>query len=102
MTENTLHKIEKTMQSLDGMERAKANPFLYGKIMHRLRNGNFEPVYNQQVVLRYALVVLLLTMVNVVSIYRWQRTSQNMRANNEIREIVDTYFIPSETDSFGE
>ena len=36
-------KIEETLNSLSGMKRAEANPFLYDKVMHRMAQAGTQP-----------------------------------------------------------
>lgn len=71
-TENkTEEQINLTMQSIEGMQRAKANPFLYEKVMSRLNQQPVQtniPGWNYNTGIKYALVMLIFIVLNVATI----------------------------------
>jgi hypothetical protein len=75
MEQNRINKlVEETMDSLEGMARAKSNPFLYTRVEARLRQG--KSVWEQLTayVSRPAVALAMLCMVilsNAVVMY-WQ------------------------------
>ena len=94
MNKNIEHKIEKTLQSIEGMEHAKVNPFLFGKIMSRMQTKRVEPIYNGKVVLRYAFLLLLLGGINFFTVYRSEKkTKEKLVAE----AFASEYFITSKT-----
>jgi hypothetical protein len=69
MKTNNEHKIEKALHSAEGMQRAEASPFLYGKIMARLKQHLPEPVYyTAGVMVRIALAALVIGLFNSVTV----------------------------------
>lgn len=63
------YKIKQALDSTDGMMRAEAPPFLYGKITERLKQVLPEPVYyTTRAVVRLALAMLLITALNAVTL----------------------------------
>lgn len=57
-------EIEKTLNSLDGMDRAEVNPFLYTKIANRLdEQETSESRFNFKVAIAVVIVCLLINLV---------------------------------------
>jgi len=73
MKKDINHIVEKTLESFDGMEQAKANPFLYGKIISRMQEVNDESaiVYRKKLVLRYAIMILLAVSLNAATVFSY-------------------------------
>ena len=76
---STEEEITLTMQSTEGMQRAKANPFLYEKVMARINTQinsqsntqnipSEEPGWNFTLNIKYALVIIAFIILNVVTI----------------------------------
>ena len=67
-------EIEEVLSSLKGIERAEANPFLYEKVMLRLKKN--EPVTNSDMSVKivFATIALLIA-VNAFTIYKTQTNS---------------------------
>jgi hypothetical protein len=63
-------QIDKTLNSLDGLQRVPASPFLYQKIRLRLSIQLEAQRVNPKLAWRLAAACLLLLMVNVVSLIR--------------------------------
>jgi hypothetical protein len=67
---NTEHdEPEDTLRSLDGIQRAKANPFLYGKVMHRIHRMEAEAGYTGKVIFRFALAAAMIVLLNAAGMY---------------------------------
>ena len=65
---NDLHKkIEDTLNSLDHIHPAEANPFLFSKILHRTRNKQ-QSVLPQQWGWRLTVVMAIVVLLNVFTI----------------------------------
>jgi len=63
--------IEKTLESLDGITKAKANPFLATRIMSRMNNRN-EARFVQPATLRISFLIgLLLIGINFFSLLHY-------------------------------
>ncbi len=92
MTKN--NKIEETIQSIEGLKRADANPFLYAKIMQRLKEQTtVKKVHSPSKVfiLRFALILIFAILVNVYTFISYsdnnfvsdksvQTTNQNLQS----------------------
>jgi len=66
-------QIDKTLNSLDGIRRAPANPFLYQKIRQKLDNSRAEIRVSPAVAWRMVAACLLLAVLNVISWGRWNK-----------------------------
>jgi hypothetical protein len=74
---------ENTLQSLDGISRAEANPFLYTKITGRLgESGRTEKRFNYKLALG---VLILFTAVNIGSYIYVQKESNTAETSREYR-----------------
>ncbi len=94
MNKNIEHNVNKTLQSLDGIERATSNPFLYGKVMSRMQAKKTEYIYNGKVVFRFALVVVVLAGFNFYTI----STKEKREKEKMISEaFANEYFNNSKT-----
>ena len=83
-TENkTEEQINLTMQSIVGMQRAKANPFLYEKVMSRLNQQPVQtniPGWNYNTGIKYALVMLIFIVLNVATILQLTSETTTVKA----------------------
>lgn len=62
-------QINLTMKSTEGMQRAKANPFLYEKIMSKINQPSSDiPGWNYNTGIKYALIMLLFIALNIATI----------------------------------
>lgn len=70
-------QINLTLQSVEGLHRAKANPFLYEKVMARINQPSAQniPGWNYKAGVRYALIMLLFLVLNIATIL--QMSSEN-------------------------
>ncbi|MBS1515317.1 MAG: hypothetical protein JSS63_09810 [Bacteroidetes bacterium] len=68
--ENIEENINITMDSLQGMQRAKANPFLYEKVMTRINTQTHSeaPEWDYGKSVKYALAMLLFLALNIATI----------------------------------
>lgn len=72
--------VEETLESLDGMDRAKANPFLFTRVEARLKHGRSGWERLTAYVSRPAFALAMLCMVifsNAVVMY-WQSAKEEM------------------------
>ncbi|MBN8570476.1 MAG: hypothetical protein J0M18_12670 [Ignavibacteria bacterium] len=79
----TEEQINLTLQSTEGMHRAKANPFLYEKVMSRLNQKPVQtniPGWNYNTGIKYALVMLIFILLNVATILQisYETTTVNI------------------------
>jgi hypothetical protein len=85
------NRTEKAMSSIEGLMRAEASPFLYGKIMEQLRQVPAPVYYTGRVILRFAMAILLLATLNAAII----RTFHRPVAGNEeqlMQGLAQEYF----------
>ena len=81
-------KIEDTLSSLDGMQRAEANPFLYGKIRNRLEGVRyFVP---KKLAWKMVIALAIVTMINIVSILHF---TSNRKESNGAELVAKDYSI---------
>ncbi len=77
---NIEEEIQKTLHSLDGLERAKANPFLYAKIRHRLAEAQTPLGIRLPVSLQLGMLTLVLVLNFWTIASNWQKSQSS--ANN--------------------
>ncbi len=88
--ENIEEKVNLTLQSVEGMQRAKANPFLYEKVMNRLNSQiNMQntpsevPGWSYSKGIKYALVMLLFIALNIATILQISRDTTTVKVINQ-------------------
>lgn len=86
--------IERTLQSLEGMQRAEASPFLFGRIMDKLKQELPEPVYyGTKMLVRFALTILVIGAVNAVSVrIAKNQTLPAVDENTQLQQAAQEYF----------
>ncbi|MES2689506.1 MAG: hypothetical protein V4658_03840 [Bacteroidota bacterium] len=85
------HKISKAFESIDGIQRAEASPFLYGKIITRIRENIPAPVYyTGSVLIRFAMAMLLVAALNAATVGILKRPAANDDA--QLRQLAKEYF----------
>lgn len=92
--------IDKSLQSIDGIKRAEASPFLYAKIIHLLKSKMPAPVYYSGVWLaRLTFAVVLIISINTFTV--WVVTHKTTPAINEhveLQKMAIEYFGNDELD----
>ena len=63
--EELQHKIEETIQSIDGIKRAEANPFLYTRVMEKLNSAPAASFIKKWVLWPVSAAIVLMIVVNV-------------------------------------
>lgn len=91
---NQPEHINRTLQSVEGMQRATASPFLFGKIMDKLKQELPEPVYyGTKMVVRFALTVLVIGALNAASVrIAKNQVSPAVDENTLIQKAAQEYF----------
>lgn len=91
MRSATPHRIKKAMESTNGMNRAEASPFLYGKIMTRIRESIPPPVYyTGRVIIRFAMAMLLVAALNAATVGILKKPASTDDA--QLQQIAKEYF----------
>ena len=98
---NIQQLVDETLNSLDAVERAEANPFLYTKIEQRLKN-RYEPSgsYQRKLMPVLAVALVLFISVNVVSYFKVSTTdvsSTSKSASSGIENFANEYNLSEET-----
>jgi hypothetical protein len=78
--------IERTMESLDNLPQAEANPYLFEKVMNRMQRSEKESLLSKKLLLRLSFVLALLVLLNIISVKKYHSgRSENDRssADNE-------------------
>lgn len=60
--------VDETLNSLDGMQRAAANPFLYTRIEQKIK-GRYSMVYHRKLMPVLAVALVLFISLNVLSYF---------------------------------
>ncbi|MER3471468.1 MAG: hypothetical protein C4330_09060 [Chitinophagaceae bacterium] len=86
--------IEQILNSLDGMQRAEANPFLFQKIKNRMQQKD-EPIISLQMGWRLALALATVIALNMFTFQHFKNEHNSNRAsviNSEYSiSLPDTY-----------
>jgi len=92
---NTEYEIELTLKSLEGAECAKANPYLYQKVMARVHEVNSPKQtsdFNFGLNMKYAFVILAFVILNVVTIFQFSGQNKNVNYTPQSRETSEQSF----------
>lgn len=87
--------IDHTLNSITEMKRAQASPFLYGRVMERIKQQLPAPVYyTGKVVIQFALAAILVVSLNVVSVrlLKSQHKPQQLSEEAELQRMAQEYF----------
>lgn len=77
MKEDLHKRIEETMNSLDGMQKAEATPFLYGKIRSRLEGvREYVP---KQLAWRMVIALVIVAVMNVATIVHFNSDKEKSK-----------------------
>lgn len=84
------NNINETLESLEGISRAQANPYLFQKVMNRMENMGKQVV--TPVTIRWALATLaLLVGINVFSILHNHKTSSSYKGTKAFQSEYFSY-----------
>ncbi len=91
-------KIEKTLNSLDGAARAKANPFLFEKIKAGLRDSGRKKSSNARVIFATALAVIAAVIINITVWTSYTNAvKQQTGGKQNITSFAEKYFNSNTT-----
>jgi hypothetical protein len=92
-------EIEKTLNSLEGIQKPEANPFLYEKVMHRLSGKEAIVVaITPRVVWQAAACFAFLIALNVFVLIR-SNSNENLQSENN-NPMTQEYFSYLNNDQF--
>jgi hypothetical protein len=92
-------QIDKTLSSLDGMQRAQANPFLYQRIRQRLDTARSGTRIAPALAWRLAAACLLLLGLNVISLVRYHRV-ETASNENPVQQLYSEYISNTSVHSY--
>jgi hypothetical protein len=82
--------INKTMESLDGINRAESDPLLFDKVLKRIQHDNLAVIsIRSRLVWRIAALILILITFNVFTLV-YSKTSGN--SQNTAKSVANEYF----------
>lgn len=86
--------VDKTLTSIEGMNRADAPPFLFAKIMHRIKDVTPEPIYYTGTwLLRFAVAGVVIITFNATTIWLINHQPQKqVNEQMELHKIAQEYF----------
>jgi len=91
--------IEKTLNSLEGIQRAEAKPFLHTRAEARLEQHLKADKY--RFVWKYATLFLVMLLINLATIYLYNSDKQKansynyMEVGQELNLDIDSYYVTS-------
>ena len=92
MKEELHKKVEETLKSLDGLQRAEASPFLYSKIRNRMEAATaFVP---KSIAWRMVIVLVVVALVNVFTIRHFKAESGERTNGAELVATEYSISIP--------
>ena len=96
-------EIEQTLQSLDGMKRAEANPFLFTRIKARMHKkpGGWEWTFSfvSRPVIAIAIVLLVMA-VNGWALWGGSGSAETITADNHASELANEYNIVASVNNY--
>ncbi len=66
-------EIEKTLNSLDKLQKAEMHPFLYEKIRHRMQEGKNKPVNGVVFSWKMAFAFTVILSINVLACWNYKK-----------------------------
>jgi hypothetical protein len=86
-------EIEKTMASLDGITRAEANPYLYEKVIDRIKKGRGPVFPSRSLVVRISAACLILVLLNMftwISMFNVHKEDKQADLHLLYEEYIDS------------
>jgi hypothetical protein len=102
--EKIQQEIEQTLQCLDGVKRAEANPFLFTRIQARMNkraNGWEERTFSflSKPAIAVAIVVLVMA-VNGWALWGGSGSSENLTSETTVSELANEYNVVASVDNY--
>ena len=94
MNKNLQEEIERTMQSIDGLEKLKPNPFMFQRVQARIEEEANEKLPILRVnYLVMLLIIVLLNVLTLVYFYKDASSAKNSVKSKNIQSISKEYNI---------
>ncbi len=84
-------EVKQTLESIDGISPANANPFLYDKIMHRMQSAKQVSILRPVVIGWGTALIVLLVGINVFSLAHYSKKSQQVEARSAFSSEYFSY-----------
>jgi|WetSurMetagenome_2_1015567.scaffolds.fasta_scaffold08547_4 hypothetical protein len=91
---NIEEQIEQTLQSIEGIKSVEVSPYLYSKIKNDMQGGKIQNKHESYRI-RYAIVVALIIILNVITLITFQETksSTSVSASDSQELFAKEYFF---------
>lgn len=88
-----------TLNSIDGIQRATANPYLYTRIRERLQNRYQPAAYQKKLMPVLAVALVLFISLNIASYFKVNTVKATSTSNNAsgIENFANEYNLSEET-----
>jgi hypothetical protein len=96
---NIPQKVEQTIQSMEGMHRAEANPFLYTRVMQAIENKKAKPAFEKKWVPRLAFALLIFMSVNIYTFIHFQKPETQSTTKQGIEAFANEYGFSDNSNS---
>ena len=83
--------VKETLESIDGITSAKANPFLYDKILHRMQNPIQGRAFKPATVRLAITFVTVLIGLNVFSLLHYTKSTNEQVTGNPVSTEYFSY-----------
>ncbi|HEX6845539.1 MAG TPA: hypothetical protein VF144_01110 [Chitinophagaceae bacterium] len=101
--EKIQQEVERTLQCLDGIKRAEANPFLFTRIQARMNKpaGVWERTFSfiSKPAIAVAIVVLVMT-VNGWALWNGSGSNGTVTAETNVSELASEYNVVASVDNY--
>jgi hypothetical protein len=100
MNNNIEKLVDDTLGSLEGLQRAEANPFLYTRIAQKMKNRQEPPAYQRKLLPALAVALVLFISLNVASYFRMNTAdagSAYKSSGSDIENFANEYNLSEET-----
>jgi len=85
-------EVERTLNSLEGISRAKANPYLYGRISSQLQISEKSKKH----ILGFVLVAIIILLINFITLISYNKGTHEITKEQKVKAFIYDYKL--ETD----
>jgi hypothetical protein len=88
--------INDTIESINGVKKAEASPFLYAKVLNKIKSGNRSRVIPVKKAALGFITMLLLAVLNIAIALNYNSKNNYIESNNNSAQEL----VPSQTNPF--
>ncbi|MDD5361770.1 MAG: hypothetical protein PHN88_06530 [Ignavibacteria bacterium] len=85
-------EVEKTLGSIEGIKRAEANPYLYGRISSRMQTSAAPKKH----VLGFVIVAILILLINFVTLISYNKNKPVITREQKMKAFIYDYQLENE------